>query len=148
MERTIVPRRVFLLLILGFRYCSNLGIQSSLGGLFQCGLICGAIEESSRPLKAIDKRVFINCDKNAVFTHFRDKDVVFTHLHNTNAIFTSFCKKNDVFEIHDKNTVFGFVFVQDQINQSVLSIANLFYDSQSVLSIGQSILSIANQFYR
>ena len=80
-------------------YCCHilLGHQLKLDAN-QCGLICGAIEESSRSLKAIDK--------NIVFTHFHDK----------NAIFTSFCKKNDVFEIHDKNTVFGFVFVQDKIN--------------------------------
>ena len=38
----------------------------------QCGLICGAIEEFNRSLKAIDKCVFINlCDKNAVFTNFQ-----------------------------------------------------------------------------
>ena len=58
----------------------------------QCGIICGAIEESSRSLEAIDERVFKN---------FRDK----------NAVFTSFRDKHDVFEIHDKNTVFGFNFV-------------------------------------
>ena len=84
----------------------------------QCGFIFGAIEESSRSLKASDKRVFIIfCDKNVVFTHFHDKNV----------IFTSFCKKKDVFEIHDKNTVFDLVFLQDKINQSVPSIASLFY---------------------
>ena len=92
-------------------------------GLVQCGIICGAIVESSRSLKAIDERVFVNFrDKNAVFTHFRDK----------NAIFTSFRDKNYVFEIHDKNTVFGFTNFcsgKDQSIdcQSVLSIANLFY---------------------
>ena len=94
----------------------------------QCGFICGAIEESSRSLKASDKRVFISfCDKNAVFTNFCDKNVVFTHFHDKNVIFTSFCKKKDVFEIHDKNTVFDLVFLQDKINQSVPSIASLFY---------------------
>ena len=68
----------------------------------QGGTICGAIEESSRSLKSIDKRVFINFrDKYAVFTNFRDKNAVFTH----------FRDKNDVFEVHDKNTVFGFNFV-------------------------------------
>ena len=45
----------------------------------QCGLICGAIEESSKSRKAIDERVSRNFrDKNAVFTHFRDKNAVFT----------------------------------------------------------------------
>ena len=68
----------------------------------QGGTICGAIEGSSRSLKSIDKRVFINFrDKYAVFINFRDK----------NAVFTSFRDKNDVFELHDKNTVFGFNFV-------------------------------------
>ena len=68
----------------------------------QGGTICGAIEESSRSLKSIDKRVFINFrDKYAVFTNFRDK----------NAVFTRFQDKNDVFEVYDKNTVFGFNFV-------------------------------------
>ena len=70
--------------------------------VLQGGTICGAIEESSRSLKSIDKRVFINFrDKYAVFTNFRDK----------NAVFTRFRDKNDVFEVHDKNTVFGFNFV-------------------------------------
>ena len=37
------------------------------------------IVESSRSLKAIDKRVFINfCNKNAVFTNFCDKNAEFT----------------------------------------------------------------------
>ena len=68
----------------------------------QGGTICGAIEGSSRSLKSIDKRVFINFrDKYAVFINFRDK----------NAVFTSFRDKNYVFELHDKNTVFGFNFV-------------------------------------
>ena len=50
----------------------------------QGGTTCGAIEGSSRFLKAIDKRVFTNFrDKYAVFTNFRDK----------NAVFTSFCDK-------------------------------------------------------
>ena len=70
--------------------------------VWQGGTICGAIEESSRSLKSIDKHVFINfCDKYAVFTNFRDK----------NAVFTRFQDKNDVFEVYDKNTVFGFNFV-------------------------------------
>ena len=76
--------------------------QPSLITAHQGGTICGAIEESSRSLKSIDKRVFINFrDKYAVFTNFRDK----------NAVFTRFRDKNDVFEVHDKNTVFGFNFV-------------------------------------
>ena len=37
----------------------------------QCGLICRAIEESSKSQKAIDERVSINfCDKNVVSTNF------------------------------------------------------------------------------
>ena len=68
----------------------------------QGGTICGAIEGSRRSLKSIDKRVFINFrDKYAVFINFRDK----------NAVFTSFRDKNYVFDLHDKNTVFGFNFV-------------------------------------
>ena len=44
----------------------------------QGGTTCGAIEESSRSLKSIDKRVFINfCNKYAVFTNFCDKNYVF-----------------------------------------------------------------------
>ena len=68
----------------------------------QWGLIFGAIEDSSRCLKAIDEHVFINlCDKNAVFTSFR----------NTNY----------VFEIHDKTQCLALnLSVQDRI-------ANLFY---------------------
>ena len=58
--------------------------QPAAGGEDQGGTTCGAIEGSSRFLKAIDKRVFINFrDKYAVFTNFRDK----------NAVFTSFCDK-------------------------------------------------------
>ena len=68
----------------------------------QGGTTCGAIEGSSRFLKAIDKRVFIN---------FRDKYAVFINFRHKNAVFTSFCDKNYVFELHDKNTVFGFNFV-------------------------------------
>ena len=83
----------------------NVCIQNNLSvclGVQQGGTICGAIKESSRSLKSIDKRVFINFrDKYAVFTNFRDK----------NAVFTRFRDKNYVFEVHDKNTVFGFNFV-------------------------------------
>ena len=72
-------------------------------GLGQCGLICGAIEESTRSLKAIDERVLINFrDKNAVFTHFRDKNAVFTNCCDKNAVFTNFCDKNAEFTC-DKN---------------------------------------------
>ena len=61
-------------------------------------------------------------DKNAVFTHFRDKNAVFTRFRDTNC----------AFELHDKNTVFGFNFVCSVYDQSidtqpVLLIANLFY---------------------
>ena len=74
-------------------------IRISDKSLLQCGTIRGAIEGSRKSLKAIDRREFINFrHKYAVFTHFRDK----------NAVFTSFRDKNDVFELHDKNTVFGF----------------------------------------
>ena len=60
----------------------------------QGGTTCGAIEGSSRFLKAIDKRVFINFrDKYAVFTNFRDKYAVFTNFRDKNAVFTSFCDK-------------------------------------------------------
>ena len=62
-------------------------------GQKQCGLICGAIEESTRSLKAIDERVLINFrDKNAVFTNFCDKNAVFTMFCDKNAKFT--CDKN------------------------------------------------------
>ena len=57
----------------------------------QCGLICGAIEESSKSQKAIDERVSINFrDKNAVFTPFRDTNVVFTIFCDKTAVFTNF----------------------------------------------------------
>ena len=80
--------------------------------VWQGGTICGAIEESSRSLKSIDKRVFINFrDKYAVFTNFRYKNAVFTNFCDKNAVFTHFRDKNYVFEVHDKNTVFGFNFV-------------------------------------
>ena len=61
--------------------------------IVQGGTICGAIEGSSRSLKSIDKRVFIN---------FRDKYAVFINFRNKNAVFTSFRDKNYVFELHDK----------------------------------------------
>ena len=72
----------------------------------QCGTICGAIEGSSRSLKAIDKRVFTNFrDKNAVFTNFRDKNTVFT-------IIQVFATKMTFFNYMTKTkTVFGFNFV-------------------------------------
>ena len=71
--------------------------------LYQCGLICGAIEESTRSLKAIDERVLINFrDTNAIFTNFRDKNAVFTHFRDKNAVFTNFCDKNAEFTC-DKN---------------------------------------------
>ena len=61
----------------------------------QCSTICGAIEDRSISLKAIDERVFTNFrDKNAVFTNFRDKNAVFTHFRDKNAVFTHFCVKN------------------------------------------------------
>ena len=61
----------------------------------QCSTICGAIEDRSISLKAIDERVFTNfCDKNAVFTNFCDKNAVFTHFRDKNAVFTHFCVKN------------------------------------------------------
>ena len=110
----------------------------------QCGLICGAIEESSRSLKAIDECVFTNFrDKNAVFTNFhgknavltnfRDKNAVFTNFRDKNAVFTSFRDKNYIFDLLDRNTLFGFNFVCSGKDQSI--------DSQSVLLIG-------NLFYR
>ena len=75
-----------------FHYCD--GKHNSLfknimtSHVYQGGTTCGAIEESSRSLKSIDKRVFINFrDKYAVFTNFRDK----------NAVVTSFCDKNYTF---------------------------------------------------
>ena len=71
--------------------------------LYQCGLICGAIEESTRSLEAIDERVLINfCDKNAVFTIFCDKNAVFTNFCDKNAVSTNFCDKNAEF-ICDEN---------------------------------------------
>ena len=43
----------------------------------QGGLICGAIKECSRSLKAIVERVFINFrEKNAVLANFCDKNAV------------------------------------------------------------------------
>ena len=70
--------------------------------LYQGGTICGAIEGSSKSLKTIDKRVFINFLRQiCLVTNFRDKY----------AVFTNFRDKDAVFELHDKNTVFGFKFV-------------------------------------
>ena len=78
----------------------------------QGGTICGAIEESIRSLKSIVSSVFINFrDKYAVFIHFCDKYAVFTIFCDKKAVITNFRDKNYVFEIHDKNTVFGFNFV-------------------------------------
>ena len=69
----------------------------------------GAIEGPSKSLKPIDKRIFVNFpDKNAVVTDVCDKNAVFTSFCDKNAVITSFRDKNDVFELHDKNTVFGF----------------------------------------
>ena len=77
-------------------------------GVMQGGTICSAIEESSRSLKSIDKRVFTNFrDKNAVFTNFRDKHGVFTNFCDKNAVFTNFRDKNAVFtNFRGKNAVF------------------------------------------
>ena len=86
------------------------------GSASQGGTTCGAIEGSSRFLKAIDKRVFINFrDKYAVFTNFRDK----------NAVFTSFCDKIMFLNYMTKTQCLALILsVQDRINQSI---ANLFY---------------------
>ena len=64
----------------------------------QGGTTCGVIEGSSKSLKAIDKRVFINFrDKYAVFTNFRAKYAVFTNFRDKYAVFTNFRDKNAVF---------------------------------------------------
>ena len=69
----------------------------------QCSTMCGAIEDRSISLKAIDERVLINFRyKNAVFTNFCDKNAVFTHFRDKNAVFTNFCDKNAEFTC-DKN---------------------------------------------
>ena len=45
---------------------------------YQVGINCGAIDEASRSLKAIDNRVIIDfLDKNAVTALFRNKNYVF-----------------------------------------------------------------------
>ena len=49
-------------------FLKNLAVTDSFAmnlDTVQCGITCGAIDESSRSSKAIDKRVIINfCDKN------------------------------------------------------------------------------------
>ena len=40
----------------------------------QGGITCGAIDEPRKSSKAIDERVIINRNKNAVFAHFGDKN--------------------------------------------------------------------------
>ena len=75
------PARILHILV---KLTSNYLNMEFLLCVVQGGTTCGAIEGSSRSLKAIDKRVFTNfCDKYAVFTNFCDK----------NAAFTSFCDK-------------------------------------------------------
>ena len=70
----------------------------------QCSTICGAIEDRSISLKAIDERVFTNFrDKNAVFTNLCNKNAVFTHFHDKNAVFTHFCVK--IFWFHKYVTI-------------------------------------------
>ena len=58
----------------------------------QVGINCGAIDEASRSLKAIDNRVI---------TDFLGK----------NAVIALFCDKNYVFELYDKKTVFALKLV-------------------------------------
>ena len=58
----------------------------------QVEINCGAIDEASRSLKAIDNRVIID---------FLGK----------NAVIALFCDKNYVFELYDKNTVFALKLV-------------------------------------
>ena len=72
---------------------------------------------SRKSEKAIVEHVFVNFRvKNAVFTNFRDK----------NDVLTSFRGKDEVFELHDKNTLFGFKFVssgfQDRMKQSLTNV--------------------------
>ena len=65
----------------------------------QGDLVCGAIVECRRSLKAIVERVFINfCDKNAVFTNFATKMLYF-QLFAAKITFLKYM------------TVFGFIFV-------------------------------------
>ena len=80
----------------------------------QGGTICGAIEGSSRSLKSINKRVFINFrDKYAVFINFRDK----------NAVFTSFRDKIMFLNYMTKTQCLALILsVQDRINQSIANL--------------------------
>ena len=69
---------------------------------WQCGLICGAIKESTRSLKAIDECVFTNfCDRNDVFTIFCDKNAVFTHLWDKMPYLQILRQKCRIYMIHD-----------------------------------------------
>ena len=83
----------------------------------QCSTICGAIDDRSISLKAIDECVFTKfCDKNAVFTNLRNKNAVFIHFCDKNAVFTHFCVKNQTIQRK---------FVIDRTD--FLSVENLFY---------------------
>ena len=106
--------------------CSLLHLSSNAVGLKQGGTICGAIEESSRSLKSIDKRVFINFrDKYAVFTNFRDKYAVFTHFRDKMPYLHIFATKMTFLKYMTKTQCLVLILsVQDRINQLI---ANLFY---------------------
>ena len=70
------------------------GNLSDSSSAVQTSLICGVIDDSNNPEKAIDERVFTYFrEKNAVFTHFRDKIAVFTYFCNKNAVLHIFATK-------------------------------------------------------
>ena len=119
----------------------------------QCGLICGAIEESSRSLKAIDECVFTNFrDKHAVFTNFRDKNAAFTNFQPVLLIVSLFYRQPACPIDSQPVLSIANLFYRQPIcsidSQSVISIANLFYRQQTSCFDSQSVLSIASLFYQ
>ena len=69
----------------GFGGRGLLKSTTTMDGMEQGGITCGAIEDPRKSSKAIDERVIINFrDKNGVIARFRDKNVVIVR----------FCDKN------------------------------------------------------
>ena len=60
-------------------------------GIFQVGITCKAIEETSRSSKAVDERVIIK-------------------LHDGNAAIARFCHKNDAFDFYDKIPWYAMIY--------------------------------------
>ena len=98
------------------------GNLSDSSSAVQTSLICGVIDDSNNPEKAIDERVF---------TYFREKNAVFTHFRDKIAVFTYFCNKNAVLHIFATKILYLHIFVTKYIqclafNLLYWSITNLF----------------------